>query len=88
MARPTPLTLTMTRAALAEFDRTAGEREFLFQHAKTPKDMNDWKFAEARAIEKVRRAFYEDTADRNRWSQCKVVTLSALREMLAQEDAR
>ena len=54
-----------TRAALAEFDATAAEREQAWADVKTNADVHAASDAEKAALAKVHDAFYADTADYN-----------------------
>jgi hypothetical protein len=77
--------LVRTKAALEAYDADEARRDKLLDDVKTDADVAAWEREEEAALEKVRRAFHEDTADRNSWSQAKVVDLATLREWVEKE---
>jgi uncharacterized protein YjiS (DUF1127 family) len=78
-----PLTLVHTKAALAEYDRTAPERDAMLAAAMDDKGVTRWEVAEHAARRKVKEAFYKDTSDRNSLDHCMVVGLFWLRDQVA-----
>lgn len=76
------LILVHTTRALAEYDAGEAERDAAFAQASTADETTAWLHAERAALDKVRRAFLEDTKDRNNWSQVQHVDLFYLREQV------
>jgi hypothetical protein len=73
------LDLTNTAQALAEYDKTYSARLRMLDEALTDAAVNAWGVAVKEAVDKVRRAFYEDTKDRNSLCGCMATSISYLR---------
>lgn len=71
-----------TSIAIDEYDKTASIREALFEAVRTNDDVIEWVQAEKEAVDKVRRAFYEDTKDRNSKSACMIVDIHTMRQLV------
>ena len=70
-----------TRRALAIYDATWKDRQKLWDAVETDADVAKADAADKEALDNVRRAFYEDTKDRNSLGNCMIATLSYLREL-------
>lgn len=81
-----PGKLIHTRAAMAEYDAGAAQRDRLFDAAENETQVKEWVSAVADASRKVREAFFEDTKTHNSYSACMAVGFGHLREWLKQEE--
>jgi hypothetical protein len=82
--KPTAPPLTQTKLALEAYDADEPRRDLMLDEAITTAAIKTWQAEEAAALEKVRRAFHADTADRNTWSQAKHIDLATIRRWLAE----
>jgi hypothetical protein len=75
------LNLERTRKAILEYEEGDDARTDMLRNAQDRAQVEAWEKAEAEALEKLRRAFLEDTSDRNTWSQVKVMDYRDIRQM-------
>lgn len=74
-----------TRAALAEYDSTAAERNRMLDTAETNEAVAAWTQVSVDAVDTVQGAFYEDCVEQgvpNSRDHCRVVTIRWLRELV------
>lgn len=69
--------------ALAEYDRTAKERNALWENASCNLDVFAAEDADREALTKVQDAFYEVTKDRNSRGDCRRIDIQAMRKLAA-----
>lgn len=74
------------KEALAEYDRTAAERDQLWTNAETNEDVLAAERAEKDALLKVQLAFHALTKDRNSLEHCKLVDLEFMRRCASLAD--
>ena len=70
------------KAALAEYDRTAPEREKLWESIKNNDDVHRAEQADQQALLMVQEAFYQLTKDRNSLKNCRLVSIKYIREVI------
>lgn len=73
--------LTRTRTALAAYDAERPVLDSMFEDAMDAEDARLAMEAEDEAVDAVRKAFLEDTKDRNNWEQVKCCSVSDIRRM-------
>ena len=71
-----------SRRALAEFDRTAAERDQAWKAATTEELVRCAERDEETARNAVREAFYLDTADRNNREACMLMPITLIRDIV------
>lgn len=71
------------KAALAEYDRGAPERQRLWDSVQDVADVAAAEAADALALRKVCDAFYEVTQDRNSREDCRRLPLDFMRRIAA-----
>jgi hypothetical protein len=76
------LDMRYSRRALAEFDRTAAERDQAWKAATTEELVRRAKRNEEIARNAVREAFYLDTKDRNSREACMLMPITLIRDMV------
>lgn len=69
--------------ALAEYDRTAAERQRLWDSIACNADVTAAEAADRDALAKVQDAFYEVTRDRNSRDNCRRVDIDFMRRIAA-----
>lgn len=69
------------KAALLEYDRTAPERQQLWDQATCEADVAPAQAADRAALAKVQEAFYQVTKDRNCRANCYLVDIKFLRKV-------
>ncbi len=67
--------------AIAEYDRTAAERNAKWDNASCTLDIFAAEDADRDALTKVQEAFYEVTKDRNRREDCRRIDIDAMRRL-------
>ena len=67
--------------AIAEYDRTAAERNAKWDNASCTLDIFAAEDADRGALIKVQDAFYEVTKDRNRQEDCRRIDIDAMRRL-------
>lgn len=67
-------------AALVEYDRTAPEREAIWNDVENDTDVSVAEKADSDALEKVQEAFYQVTKDRNSRDSCRCVDIAYARK--------
>lgn len=80
-----PKKFTKTREALAKYDESQPARDQAWARAMSNSDVAMAQKADQEALDLVRKAFLEDTSDRNTWDQVKVVDIHFMRRMTAKE---
>lgn len=70
---------TLLIEAVAEFDRTAPERQAMLDSAETEADVAAWDAALAKALEPVQEAFYQLTKEYNSREKCCLVNIDDAR---------
>lgn len=74
--------------ALAEYDRTAAERNRMWATVETSEDVIAAEQADKDALLKVQLAFHELTKDRNSLERCKLAGLDFMRRCAAFSDTQ
>jgi protein-disulfide isomerase-like protein with CxxC motif len=67
--------------AIAEYDRTAAERNAKWDNASCTLDIFAAEDADRDALSKVQEAFYQVTKDRNRREDCRRIDIDAMRRL-------
>ena len=67
--------------AIAEYDRTAPERNAMWEGASCTLDVFAAEDADRAALIKVQDAFYDVTKDRNRQEDCRRIDIDAMRRL-------
>ena len=67
--------------AIAEYDRTAPERNAMWESASCNLDVFSAEDADRAALTKVQEAFYEVTKDRNSQEDCRRIDIDAMRRL-------
>lgn len=75
------LRMRHSRAALIAFDANAGAREAALDRCQTDADVEAFIREEKAAEDRVREAFWHDTADRNSRDNCMLVSLAFVRKL-------
>lgn len=70
-----------TRQAIAEYDRTAQERQQVWDSIQTSEDVDIAERIDEAALRAVQDAFYEDTKDINTLSHCRRVDIGFMRRL-------
>ena len=70
-----------TKVALEEYDMGQPKRQRLYDAAGTDEEVRTWETREKEDLDKVRRAFFEDTKHHNSLDNCMIVDLKFLRKM-------
>lgn len=76
------MTYPLTREALERYDEHAERTHKLLDDAVTNEDVAFWSHVCLMRADYVRQAFLADTADRNRWSQVRVVQVEEIRQIV------
>ncbi len=69
--------------ALNEYDRTAQERQKLWDNLESNQDVMDAEKAELEALERVQEAFWQVTRDRNSRESCSRIRIEHARKIAA-----
>jgi hypothetical protein len=73
--RPTPLKLPNLHAAITVWQDEKDRLDLMLEAAETAETLDAWLAAREANDEKLRRAFYEDTKERNHWDAVKDVPI-------------